>query len=140
MVHYHLYELGYHNIQQFNSGEECMDNLYKMPDVIFLDYNMKNINGMESLKRIKSFHSDIEVIFLSGQDSIEIAVNSLRYGAFDYIIKNDVALEKINMQIQNVDRLKKIIRKKDFVNDLKSAGLAICSILLIVSSIYILSK
>ncbi|MCU0430090.1 MAG: response regulator [Cytophagaceae bacterium] len=140
MLHFHLYENGYKNIQEYASAEECMDNLYKMPDVVFMDYNMKGTNGMEALQQIKSFHSDIEVILLSGQESIEIAVNSLRYGAFDYIIKNDVAMEKVSLQILNIDKLKKLIRKRDLVNDLKTAGLVITSTLLFFSGIYTLLK
>ena len=49
------------------------------------------MNGVDILKKIKQENEDIEVILISEQDDIEVVVDLLRHGAFDYIVKsNDI--------------------------------------------------
>ena len=68
------------------------------------------MNGIEVLKRVKKVKPHTEFIFLSGQDSMDVAINTMKYGAFDYIVKDQMTLEKmvnkIN-QIMSVTTLKK---------------------------------
>jgi DNA-binding NtrC family response regulator len=108
---------GYQNVSSQLTEEELFENLYQHPDVIFLDYYLDENNGLDVLKKIKSINPDIHVIFLSGQGKIEVAVNSLKYGALDYIIKNDETptriLKSMN-RIMNIDS-----RKKSILNQLK---------------------
>lgn len=84
---YYLKTLGYDNISQFTDGLQCVNNLVQSPDIILLDHDMGAMNGTETLKKIKRYNPDIFVIYLSGQDQLEVAVDALKYGAFDYIIK-----------------------------------------------------
>lgn len=107
----HLFDLGYTKIELYTNAKDFLNNLYKIPDIIFLDYNLEDKNGLEILKEIKGFNPDIHVVFLSAQDTIQVAVDALRFGALDYIIKNDVALEKINFVLVNISNLESIIKK-----------------------------
>src|SRR4249919_613051 len=86
----HLNKLGHSEITCYKSGKDCLDNLIRRPDIIFLDYNMENMNGIDVLHSIKDFDNEITVIFISGQEEIDIAVNALKYGAFDYITKSQI--------------------------------------------------
>lgn len=105
-------ELGIES-ETFDSGEECIKHLHKMPEIILLDHNLNSeLNGIEVLKAIKSFSSNIQVIFLSGQEEMHIAVNSLKYGAFDYVRKNDEGLKSINRLILKVKSYNKRIKMK----------------------------
>jgi DNA-binding NtrC family response regulator len=90
---------------------DCVNNLTLQPDVIFLDYSMELFNGLEVLKKIKRFNPDIYVVFLSGQENIETAVSSLKYGAFDYIVKGEGAQEKITNTLLKIDQVKKLVAK-----------------------------
>ncbi|WP_147820730.1 response regulator [Salidesulfovibrio onnuriiensis] len=56
-------------------------------DVIFLDIKMPGMDGMETLKRIKKNYPLIEVIILTGHATMETAVEGLKLGARDYLIK-----------------------------------------------------
>ena len=56
-------------------------------DVVILDVKMPNIDGVEVLRRIKQKHPLVEVIMLTGHASVESAVEGLKLGAFDYVIK-----------------------------------------------------
>ncbi len=57
------------------------------PDIIVLDLMMPGIGGMETLKRIKTSHSEIPVILLTGRGSTKEGIEGMRQGAFDYMMK-----------------------------------------------------
>lgn len=100
-------------IKVFHSGEECIKNLHLNPQVIFLDYSFdkagKNaMNGIQILKEVKNAHPSIEVVMFSAQEKIEVAVNTMKYGAFDYIIKNESAFHRSENIILNIIRKLKL--------------------------------
>jgi DNA-binding NtrC family response regulator len=112
-----LNQAGYKGISTFETESKVMDNLYQAPDVIFLDYFLENTNGLDVLRKIKATNPDIHVVFLSSQEKIEIAVNSLKFGALDYIIKNDEAKRRI---ISSMNRIKNLdSKKKNLLSKLK---------------------
>src|ERR1043165_9598544 len=66
----------------FNSGEEEIKSLHVKPQVIFLDYNFDKVgalamNGIDILKEIKRETPETEVVMVSGQDKLEVAVNTM---------------------------------------------------------------
>jgi len=109
-----LRNLGYSDITLFNNGQACIENLAQQPDIIFLDQEMEKLNGVEVLKKIKQFNTDIYVVFVSGQEDVQTAVNSLKYGAFDYIVKDDNdtgRIEQVLFRIRDVMELVMMNRK-----------------------------
>ncbi len=93
-----------HEIEIFSTGKECLDNLFKKPDIITLDYNLQDMNGEEVLKLVKEFDPEIQVIIISGQKDLKTAVSLLKQGAFDYIIKDEEAKERIWNTIKNITK------------------------------------
>ena len=70
------------------SGEQCLDKLAQEPfDVVILDVKMPGIDGVETLKRLKSIRPLTEVIMLTGHGTVENAVEGMHQGAFDYLLK-----------------------------------------------------
>ncbi|MGZ3494542.1 MAG: sigma-54-dependent transcriptional regulator, partial [Thermodesulfobacteriota bacterium] len=70
------------------TGEEGLERFKKEnPDLVLLDHWLPGINGDEVLRRIKEEDSNIPVIIMTAQGSIEMAVNSMKMGAFDFLIK-----------------------------------------------------
>lgn len=86
---YYLQSLGYTEIDEFSDGQQCVNNLSRRPDIILLDHEMTPLDGIETLKKIKRFNPDIFVVYLSGQGKMQVTINALKYGAFDYVIKGD---------------------------------------------------
>lgn len=107
MYHHYLTELGYKNVSLYADGKDCLNNIEQNPDIIFLDHNMEDITGFEVLIKIKRFNPNIYVIMVSAQENMKTAIDSLKYGAFDYIIKD----EKVN------ERMKTVIEKVIFVKE-----------------------
>jgi DNA-binding NtrC family response regulator len=58
-----------------------------LPDVIILDLQMPDMNGLAVLSRVKAIDPTIEVILLTGHGSFDAGITSMELGAFDYIIK-----------------------------------------------------
>lgn len=56
-------------------------------DVVILDVAMPNMDGIETLKRIKKTKPLTEVIMLTGQATVETAVEGMQLGALDYVMK-----------------------------------------------------
>lgn len=96
----YLINMDYSDITHYCNGSDCINNLHQNPDIIFLDHNMEDINGFEVLKKIKRFNPNIYVVMISGQENIKTAVDALKYGAFDYVIKGSDVEERF-LQIIN---------------------------------------
>lgn len=109
----HLRNMNYTNIVHYNNGNDCLQNLHQYPDIIFLDHNMENITGFEVLKKIKRINPNIYVVMVSGQENIKTAVDALKYGAFDYIIKDEQVCEKITLIIEKIINVKKELKKSN---------------------------
>jgi len=70
------------------SGREALENLEKNAvDVVILDVKMPGMDGIETLREIKKIHPLVEVIMLTGHATVETAVEGMRLGAFDYLMK-----------------------------------------------------
>jgi DNA-binding NtrC family response regulator len=70
------------------SGKECLETLQdKEIDVVILDIKMPGMDGMETLGEIKRRFPLVEVIMLTGHGSTETAVEGMKMGAFDYLMK-----------------------------------------------------
>lgn len=99
-----------YDIESFTTGKECLDNLHKAPDLITLDYRLPDIKGLEMLKKIKAENEDIQVILISEQSEIEVVVELLKFGAYDYIVKSNDIRERLLNTVQNIrkgERLKR---------------------------------
>ena len=94
-------------LKTFSSGEECLDNLNENPEIVILDYRLNKDNpdaknGIEILRKIKQVAPNTEVIVLSGQERIEIAIETIKQGAYTYVVKNDTAFERLRIVLHNI--------------------------------------
>ena len=88
------------------SGKECLDRLEKETiDVVVLDIKMPGMDGIETLKEIKKRHPIVEVILLTGHGAIETAVEGMKQGAYDYLLKPADARE-ISAKLQGARKRK----------------------------------
>ncbi len=102
-----------YQVETFTSGKDCIENLYKNPSLITLDYSLDDMNGQEVLRKIKEHNPNIEVVVVSGQDDLSTAVSLLREGAYDYIVKDDQVKDRLWNVVSNIRENQ--ISKKDQV-------------------------
>ena len=110
------------DIQTFPTGELCVANLSKKPDVIILDYHLDGIekevmNGLETLDKIKEFNPNIPVLMLSSQDRIEVAVECMHHKAAYYIVKSETAFLRLKKVIAEVLRANKMEKELKWYMD-----------------------
>ncbi len=112
-IHHSLSRKEYDNIKVFNDGESCLDNIHLNPEIVLLDYDLgeEKMNGIQVLKKIKDKNPKTQVVFLTANENIEIATNTIKSGAYDYVVKNEAAPERI----RNV--LKRIIFENQIKNE-----------------------
>jgi len=108
----YLSKQGYSNVKSFFSGEECVEAVKngKGPEVIIQDYFLENMNGLDVLKKVKQLNPEPEFVFLTNNESMEVAVNTIKYGAYDYIIKDKITLDKVIDRIQKISKFKTLKR------------------------------
>lgn len=100
-------------IETYPTGELCVENLSNAPDVIILDYHLDGIdknamNGIETLDKIKAYNSDIVVVMLSSQDSIDVAINCMHHRAYDYVVKSETAFLRLQKTITSIFNYRKM--------------------------------
>ncbi len=76
-----------YKVKTFERGFDLLESLSDNPDLILLDIMLPDIDGTEVLKKIKQHNSKLPVIMLSAQGSIEVALQSIKIGAYDYFPK-----------------------------------------------------
>lgn len=113
MYHQDLKNMGFNDITYFNNGTDCLSNLDQSPDIIFLDHNMEGITGFEVLKKIKRYNPNIYVVMISGQETIKTAVDALKYGAFDYVAKDNNVGDTIKLIVHKIIIVKEELRKSN---------------------------
>ncbi len=91
-----------YEVEIFRDGPSLIKNLYKNPSFITLDYNMPDMTGLEILKRIRNFNSELPVVIVSGQQDVSTAVELLKLGAYDYVIKDQDTKERLWNLARNV--------------------------------------
>ncbi len=109
-----LLKTGFKSVKSFLNGKDCIAAVRagESPDIVIQDYNLTDITGIDVLQYVKKHSKKSEFVFLTANESMEIAVNSIKYGAYDYIIKdNDLALQKVLNKIDNISKLIQLRRK-----------------------------
>lgn len=109
----YLRNLHFTNITTFNNGNDCLNNLSQNPDIIFLDHNMDDISGFDVLKKIKRYNPNIYVVMVSGQENMKTTVDALKYGAFDYLIKDANVSERMKAVIETIIKVKAQLQKSN---------------------------
>jgi two-component system response regulator AtoC len=136
ILRYHLELNPEYEVKTFDSGKKLIKALHEKPDVITLDYSLPDTNGKELLSFLKKESPNSQVIIVSGQDDISTAVELLKDGAYDYLVKNEDTKDRIWKTILNIrektnlknelDQLKNEVQKKyDFSKSIKGNSPAI---------------
>jgi DNA-binding NtrC family response regulator len=109
----HLNKNGFSNVKSFSSGIECFDAVKnkEIPNIVIQDYFMNEMNGLEVLQRVKKINPNTEFIFLTANEDLTVAVSTMKSGAYDYVIKDNVALDKVVNKIQKIIRVFELERK-----------------------------
>lgn len=125
MLSLRLEEIG-ERVTTAHSGRECLAILEKKEiDVIILDILMPGMDGIATLKEVKSRFPLVEVIMLTGHGTTESAVEGMKLGAFDYLLKParfEELTEKLESARKRKDEQEERIRKAEAKLLLRRSG------------------
>jgi len=103
------------NAEGAGNGEEALMILGRNPvDVVVLDVRMPGMDGIEVLREIKKSYPLIEVVMLTGHASMEVAIEGMEIGAFDYLMK-PVDIDDLVYKLQDAYK-KKLLQEKKIEN------------------------
>ena len=106
-----------YRVKTFNSAKALKASLHENPDIITLDYSMPDTKGDDLLEFVRQENPETQVIIISGQEDIKVAIDLFKKGAHDYIVKDEDAKQRLWMVVQN---LRETIELKKEVESLKS--------------------
>ncbi|MDY0344229.1 MAG: sigma-54 dependent transcriptional regulator [Lentimicrobium sp.] len=143
IISHHLSLNPDNEVEIFNDGRALVKNLYKNPALISLDYNLPDMTGLEVLKQIKEYNPDTPVVIVSGQQDVATAIELLKKGAYDYILKDQDTKERMwnitknireNLALrQKIASLEEEIGRKYEVNNLiKGNSVAINKVFILI--------
>jgi len=102
-----------YEVEIFSNSESMLKKITSKPDLILLDIMLPGLDGIETLKRIKQMDEHLPVIMLSAQGRIDVAVDSIKYGAYDYFSK-PIDQQKLELSLKNA------IRNYDLVKEIQN--------------------
>lgn len=122
-----------HEVKAFSNGRDLLNAMKEEPDVITLDFKLPDTDGATLLKKIKEVNTDTEVIIISEQEKIATAVDLLKAGAYDYLVKSkeirDLLINTVNhiqknrvLQFRINDLEKEVKKKYNFQKNLIGAS------------------
>jgi DNA-binding NtrC family response regulator len=77
-----------HSVVCAGSGEEALERLEQdVPDVMLLDIKMPRMSGLEVLAKVRALKPEVQVVMMTAYASVESAVEAMRAGAYDYLVK-----------------------------------------------------
>jgi DNA-binding NtrC family response regulator len=101
------------DVESFESGQSAISYLKEeTPDVVITDLRLPEVSGLEILKFIKERKPSIEVIMMTAYASVETAVEALKFGAYDYLLK-PFEPEKILRMLEKIDKMTKILHENE---------------------------
>jgi two-component system, NtrC family, nitrogen regulation response regulator NtrX len=127
-----IVDAGYKTRVAANYNQALTEIDKKMPDVAILDVKLDkgDNDGIELLSHIKSKNKDVPVIIITGHANVEMAVSSLKHGAFEFVEKpfdqtrllNFIsrAVENLNLKTQNREYESKLFSSYDLIGDSKN--------------------
>lgn len=113
LLSYYIKEKWLYRIEVFSNGEDVLKSLQNKPDLVLLDIMLPGLDGIEVLRRIKLYDDNLPVIILSAQGSIEVALQAIRQGAYDYFPK-PIDTQRLEPTIRNA------IKNFDLTRELQS--------------------
>ena len=89
-------------IHRFGQANACIDALGQNPSLITLDYRLPDMGGKDALNFILEKNQTAKVVVVSAQEDIETAVDLLKHGAYDYLVKNEQTRDRLWNIVKNL--------------------------------------
>jgi len=133
---------GKYDVHHFVSGEEALEQMAaQKPSIVVLDYHLEGqLTGLDTLREMMKLQPNVKVIMFTAQDDVQIALNILNSGAYDYVVKGENALNRLKIITRNLEEREALesqvynmsirVRRERFWMSLLVAGILIGSLII----------
>ncbi|HOO41095.1 MAG TPA: response regulator, partial [Syntrophales bacterium] len=112
-----------HTVMEAEDGETALQRVQNHPfDLLLLDYRMPGMDGMDVLKAVKTVNPEIDVVIITAHGTIETAVDAMKAGALDYIMK-PLEFDELLILVDRVAERRNLIRENELLRkELREKG------------------
>ncbi len=97
-----LEEIGFNAIQSFENEKDFLNRLAEQhPDLIFLDYQLEDTDGLQLLQKIKAVNENIHVVFCTALEDLGVAISAIEFGSAEYLLKSNASEEVVSKIIDS---------------------------------------
>lgn len=100
-----------YSVKAFGTGKELLDALNEQPDVITVDYRLPDMLGTDLIPAIRNVLPDVSILVISEQGDVGTAVDLLKSGAYDYIVKDADIRDRLRNTLQHVQKQARLIQR-----------------------------
>jgi two-component system, NtrC family, response regulator AtoC len=114
ILDYHLSLNPDYKVTRFESGKDCLAKMHLKPDLVTIDFSLPDITGDDLFKRIREASPQVPVIVISSQEEVAVAVNLLKMGVNDYLVKDEATKDLLwnsIIRIRETQSLKKEVEQ-----------------------------
>jgi DNA-binding NtrC family response regulator len=133
--------LGYSDFHTYYNSADWMEH-GTIPDIVILDHALgKNqVSGLELLRAFNTRYTTTRFIFMSSDPSIEVALDAIKSGASDYIVKSRNGLEKLVKHVEVVSKKKSEQKRLNFFFKLFLIAFGVAAMILLATVIFYLNS
>lgn len=114
ILDYHLSLNPDYKVTRFESGKDVLAKMHHKPDLVTIDFSLPDIEGDELFKRIREVSPNVPIIVISSQEEVAVAVNLLKMGVNDYLVKDEATKDLLwnsIIRIRETQSLKKEVEQ-----------------------------
>jgi two-component system, NtrC family, response regulator AtoC len=114
ILQYHLKLNPDYKVVQFETAKECLAKLHLNPDLVTVDFSLPDMKGDMLFQKIREQNPAVPVIMISSQEEVTVAVNLLKMGVNDYLVKDESTKELLwnsIIRIRETQNLKKEVEQ-----------------------------
>jgi DNA-binding NtrC family response regulator len=106
-----------YEISVFENGKDCLEALADGPDIVCLDHFLPDLNGIEILKHIREHYPNVNVVFVSGQEDVNIVVEAYKIGAKSYIVKKGNFTIELKQAVANLVETSNLLKEVELLRE-----------------------
>lgn len=106
-----------HEVVVFSDPNSLLKNLSKKPDLICMDFMLPEMSGHELLDRILRVHPGQDIIVVSAQENIKTAIELMKKGVRDYVVKDENTKQHIWKSIENIKEKRKLNEEISYLRE-----------------------
>lgn len=118
LLKYHLSQNPDWEVLLFTTAKDCLENLNHRPDLICMDYGLPDMMGDKLMQKVRSKSGVVKIIVISAQEDVSTALNILKMGATDYIVKDERTKDLLWASVVNITKGDKTVQQSEQAEEL----------------------